>query len=198
MAEEARERLLQVALELFVERGYAATTVREIVEGAGVTKPVLYYHFKNKEGLYLEIMNGISRIFEERVKELGNSTGTIKERMIHFLTGLLDGAVHNIEAVKLAYSIYFGPPQGAPFVDFNLFFDKILEIVESLIQEGIKCKELGSCDTLLTSWAIVGAYNTIMEEQLCRAQPRIGRAGLVQIISFQLDATHNKKEKWNA
>lgn len=195
MAEDARERLFKVALELFVERGYAATTVREIVEAAGVTKPVLYYHYKNKEGLYLEIMGGITRIFEERVKELGNSPGSIKARIVHFLTGLLDGALQNIDAVRLAYAIYFGPPQGAPFVDFEHFFDQILEIVESLIEEGIESRELAPCDSRLSAWTIVGVYNTIMEEQLCRKKPRIGREELITIISLQLDADHEEKEK---
>ena len=56
-----RERLLREALRLFTERGYAATTVREIVAAAGVTKPVLYYYFGSKEGLYLEIMGASAR-----------------------------------------------------------------------------------------------------------------------------------------
>jgi TetR/AcrR family transcriptional regulator len=40
---EVRKRLLKAALELFTKKGFAATSVREIVEIAGVTKPVLYY-----------------------------------------------------------------------------------------------------------------------------------------------------------
>ena len=52
----ARQRLLNSAAELFNSKGYAATTVREIVKAAGVTKPVLYYYFRNKEGIFLELM----------------------------------------------------------------------------------------------------------------------------------------------
>ena len=51
-----RRKLLAGAAELFTRKGYAATTVREIVAAAGVTKPVLYYYFHNKEGIYLELM----------------------------------------------------------------------------------------------------------------------------------------------
>jgi AcrR family transcriptional regulator len=47
-----KERIERCALELFAERGYANTSVREIVEAAGVTKPTMYYYFKNKEQLY--------------------------------------------------------------------------------------------------------------------------------------------------
>ena len=42
-------RVLKSAIKLFSEKGYSATTIREIIAEAGVTRPVLYYYFKNKE-----------------------------------------------------------------------------------------------------------------------------------------------------
>jgi TetR/AcrR family transcriptional regulator len=51
-----RNRILDIALELFAVKGYDATGVAEITESAQVSKPVLYYHFKNKEGLLKEIL----------------------------------------------------------------------------------------------------------------------------------------------
>ena len=47
----ARERLLEVATRLFTEHGYEGTPVSRIVREAGVTMPVLYYHFGNKSEL---------------------------------------------------------------------------------------------------------------------------------------------------
>ena len=54
-----RQRLMDSAVLLFTTRGYAATSVREIVEMAGVTKPALYYHFDSKEGIYLAILDDL-------------------------------------------------------------------------------------------------------------------------------------------
>ena len=48
---EVARQIARAAARLFAERGYDATSVREIVEAAGVTKPTLYYHFGSKEGL---------------------------------------------------------------------------------------------------------------------------------------------------
>ena len=42
----ARERLLETATDIFAKKGYAGTSVREIVNRAGVSKPVLYYYFQ--------------------------------------------------------------------------------------------------------------------------------------------------------
>jgi len=48
---DTRERIQQVALELFAEQGYERTSLREIAERLGVTKAALYYHFKSKEDI---------------------------------------------------------------------------------------------------------------------------------------------------
>src|SRR5262247_2597927 len=48
---DTRGRIQHVALELFTEQGYEATSLREIAERLGVTKAALYYHFKTKEDI---------------------------------------------------------------------------------------------------------------------------------------------------
>jgi AcrR family transcriptional regulator len=61
---DTRERILDVALELFNEKGYDATSLREIAERLGVTKAALYYHFERKEDIFLELhlrLHGIGR-----------------------------------------------------------------------------------------------------------------------------------------
>lgn len=50
-----RERILDVALELFNEQGYDKTSLREIADRLGVTKAALYYHFERKEDILLEL-----------------------------------------------------------------------------------------------------------------------------------------------
>jgi AcrR family transcriptional regulator len=52
---EMRERILDVALELFNEQGYDKTSLREIAERLDVTKAALYYHFERKEDILLEL-----------------------------------------------------------------------------------------------------------------------------------------------
>jgi AcrR family transcriptional regulator len=59
-AGDTRERIKQVAIELFTEQGYEQTSLREIAERLGVTKAALYYHFKSKEEI-------VSAFVEERV-----------------------------------------------------------------------------------------------------------------------------------
>ena len=62
-ADARRRQLFEVALTLFSEHGYAATTMDDIAEAAGVTKPLVYQHFESKRALYLELMD----VFSQRV-----------------------------------------------------------------------------------------------------------------------------------
>src|SRR5271170_6815279 len=60
-AEQRRQQLFSVAIELFAQRGYRATTMDDIAEAAGVTKPLVYQHFSSKRALYLELVNSIAQ-----------------------------------------------------------------------------------------------------------------------------------------
>jgi AcrR family transcriptional regulator len=52
---DTRERILDVALELFTDQGYDKTSLREIAERLGITKAALYYHFERKEDMLLAL-----------------------------------------------------------------------------------------------------------------------------------------------
>jgi AcrR family transcriptional regulator len=60
-AGQRRRQLFAVALELFAQRGYRATTMDDIANAAGVTKPLLYQHFSSKRALYLELVDSIAK-----------------------------------------------------------------------------------------------------------------------------------------
>jgi AcrR family transcriptional regulator len=171
--DNVRERLLASALTLFNNRGYAATSVREIVQAAGVTKPVLYYYFGSKEGIYLELMNSSFAQFDASLARMTTISGTAAEKIVHFCSLLLALVIERLEVVRLMYAIYYGPPQGAPPIDFEDYYSKIVSTVEALVEEGITRGELAVGDTGAAAWIVVSILNTTMEEQLCQASPRI-------------------------
>jgi AcrR family transcriptional regulator len=54
---QRREQLLDVGRSLFAERGFDGTSIEEIASRAGVSKPVVYEHFRSKEGLYAVVVD---------------------------------------------------------------------------------------------------------------------------------------------
>lgn len=182
-----RDRLLSAALQLFSRRGYASTSVREIVESAGVSKPTLYYYFKNKEGIYLALMESSYKIFSERMQLLMGAEGSVRARLETFCLGVFDGFVEYIDVVRFIYAIYFGPPQGAPEFKHDQAYDWILDSIGTLVKEGIDCGEFRSGNPDDLTWATLGCLNTCMEEQLCKVGPRVDRASFVRILKLILD-----------
>ena len=163
---DARERLLKAALTLFTQRGYAATTVRELVEAAGVTKPVLYYYFGSKEGIYLELLryhfSNIELMFDYYLK----SSGRVRGRMIDLFDRIFTFVLENKDFIRLMHSIYYGPPQVAPFFDFDAFYGKIHGFVTKIIEEGIRNEEFQDRDTSDMAWIIIGVVLLAMEDQI--------------------------------
>ncbi|MGW2123319.1 TetR/AcrR family transcriptional regulator [Streptomyces sp. SM1] len=63
-----RQRIQDVALDLFAEQGYEKTSLREIAEHLDVTKAALYYHFKTKEEILVGIFEDLSLPMEELIE----------------------------------------------------------------------------------------------------------------------------------
>lgn len=180
-----RQRLLDAALQLFSTKGYAATSVRELVEAAGVTKPVLYYYFKNKEGLYLALMGDALGDFFQVAEQARTAPGSVTERICGYCTALLDIFIERLPVARLVYAIYYGPPQGAPHIDFEASFSTMLAHMEQLVSEGISTCEFREVDPVDTAWAIVALLNTAMEEQFNQTKPvRVDRAGLLRLLAL--------------
>jgi AcrR family transcriptional regulator len=65
-----RERILDIALELFVTRGYDKTSLRDIAERLGTTKAALYYHFERKQDILLELHLRLHALGRDALEQL--------------------------------------------------------------------------------------------------------------------------------
>jgi AcrR family transcriptional regulator len=184
---EVRKRLLSGATALFASKGYAATTVREIVERAGVTKPVLYYYFRSKEGIYLDLMREPFGRFAVLVDETLHTGGSARERLFRLCLMAYDIFAENIDAARVMYSIYYGPPQGAPFVDFDAYHHQFQEAVLQVLREGIRDGEFRRVDLHDAMWAVIGPLNVAMEVGLCHPRQGIGRDGVRRVLELVLE-----------
>lgn len=80
-AEQRRTQLLEVAIELFAEHGFHATSMEDIADAAGVTKPVLYQHFPSKRALYRELIDEVDAQLTHRLVLATASAATGRERV---------------------------------------------------------------------------------------------------------------------
>lgn len=72
--ENLRERIMDASIRLFLTKGFAGATTRELIDAAGVSKGALYWYFKSKEKILEEILERISRELYDRAMEKARET----------------------------------------------------------------------------------------------------------------------------
>ena len=80
-APRRRRQLLTVALRVFAERGYHSTSMNDLADAAGVTKPVLYQHFRSKRALYLELLEDVGEQLRDAIDKATTEAGTPREQV---------------------------------------------------------------------------------------------------------------------
>lgn len=134
--QKAKKRLIKEATSLFAEKGYSATSVREIVERAGVTKPVLYYYFKNKEGMFYAILEEAYADLSDLLNRQLAFKGSFFEKTIEFSHCFYDLVMANTELNRMIHTSLFGPPKGAPIFDFERYHIRIVDFFKTIYEEG--------------------------------------------------------------
>lgn len=142
----ARQRLLETATELFAEKGYAGTSVREIVDRAGVSKPVLYYYFKSKEGLFYAILEWAADVQQTILNEIFATSGTLLDRFIYFYRRVLEGVEEYRHLYKMIHGLIYGPPQGTPEYDFPKYQRRMFDAVKRIYTNGLTGGDVQAVD----------------------------------------------------
>jgi len=84
-----KSRIVQAAKREFARRGFDATSIRQIVAEARVTKPVLYYYFKNKGHLFLSLLEEAIAPLCDEVERIAGGEGGARERMAGIIAAIL-------------------------------------------------------------------------------------------------------------
>lgn len=94
LGEATRDRILRLADALFARRGYAAVSMRDVALAAGVTKPALYYHFRDKDALFTECLLIHQLRLGERLRDALAGSQTLADRATAAAAALITGAAH--------------------------------------------------------------------------------------------------------
>lgn len=97
-----RERLLEAAIRVVAEKGYAATTVADLTREAGISRTTFYAMFDDKEGCFLAAYDRIVDVLVRRVAAAYESEGTWPERARAGLTALLEALAEEPDVARLA------------------------------------------------------------------------------------------------
>jgi len=133
-----RDELLALAARMFAERGFLATTVRDIADAAGILSGSLYHHFDSKESMVDEILHGFLDELFGRYREItgaGQAPRAALEAVVVASFECIDRS-HDAVAIYQREAVYL-----AKFERFGYLTERNVEFRKmwvGLLEEGIR------------------------------------------------------------
>ena len=84
-AEQTRLKILKAALDLFVEKGYERTTFEDVAQRIGLTKGAVYWHFKSKPDLLMDVVVHMMALHADMLGRALSEPSTLEELRDHFI-----------------------------------------------------------------------------------------------------------------
>lgn len=132
--QQAKENILEAAMELFIRKGYHATSISDIAEQAGISKGLLYNYFKGKEALLATMVE--ARVGEMvEVMDRARAINKPAEQLKHIIEGAIDNVYKKPEVFRFYLHL-----QTQPEADQELFKHSRFLIEENAKQFEFQCK----------------------------------------------------------
>jgi AcrR family transcriptional regulator len=192
-----RQHILQAALKSFARCGYAATSVQQIVDHAGVSKPALYYYFADKAQLFQAL---VDQAHDERyrlMRAAAHRGHTVAEKLEQIVTAIFEFSLRNRELMRLAFATAFAASGESPgSVKCLEKGRRNFALVRSLIEAGQASGELDrrfSVDDL--AMGIYGQLNSYVMVRLLVPDCPLDRRTAKQIVRLFLQGAAGPQDK---
>lgn len=151
-----REKILDTAKRLFIQHGYHGLAMREIAERLGVTKPALYYHFKDKEELFLAILNENLNQIERGLDAIRAKNVAGDEELYSFIQLVLDQPAEDRAVIVLEIQEAKQLSEAARMTFYHSYEEKFISKIRSIFILGIEQGDFRDIDPAIATWTLLG------------------------------------------
>ena len=153
-----REAVLRTAASMFCERGYTATQMDDVARQLGVTKPTIYYYFKNKEDVLVACFEVGFEQIESTVRDVSHAKDGA-ERLRRVLEAYAKIMMQDFGkcTVRIPTADMSEESRKRIAIQRRKFDDKIRSLVKDAIADG----SIPECDPKIATFAILGSLNWI-------------------------------------
>jgi AcrR family transcriptional regulator len=156
---DVRERIFLSALRHFSQKGFAATSLREVSLDAQTTKPMIYYYFGSKEGLYGSIVREILEEMANAIRASVPRHASAVERVMAYCERYIEYFLAKEEVIALVLREVFGLG-GAPMAEFaRTLGEQVRQPLDEILREGMESGEFRNDHVTVCATAITGIMN---------------------------------------
>ena len=156
------DEILAAAARIFREKGYHATSVRDIAESVGLLKGSLYHYIRSKEELLVRLFDGALEDTVRELETIASREVSAGERLRDMVGAYVLSLTNNLDAVGL----YLREWRALPPPDLARLRARrraMRASFESVIAEGARRREFAAGDEKISALAILGMCNWLFE-----------------------------------
>lgn len=158
MHADTRQRLLDIAEQLFAERGFYGVSIAAIASEVGLTKQGLLHYFNSKEKLYGAIVQRISDDFQDHQREALQASEDPAERLEKFYAALAEPTETNVQRTRLLMRELLDNNERAAKAE-NWYLRPFLDRLISMVKDVNKSEKLSDAEALAYGYQLLGAVN---------------------------------------
>ena len=150
------DRIIEHATRLFVARGYAGISMREIAEAVGISKAGLYHHFADKEALFMAILTANLDRIEKLIRSAQQEGATTREQVSQMMRAIMAQAPNQRAIIRLASQEMSQLSQEARAQFGRTYQEKFIRQVEAMLRAGVERGELKPVNVRVATWLLLG------------------------------------------
>lgn len=169
-----RERILLAARRLFAESGYRGLSMREIADAAGVTKAALYYHFRDKEALFVAVIHAMVQEFGAMAAAAQLGAPTQRAAIEQIVCAIMAQPPEQKALTQLVSQELYQLAEAHRAVLVEEYHRLFLAKLHEVLARGVEAGEFRTLDPVVTTWALLGMLQPFF------APTTMGRASRTQ------------------
>ncbi|HSM55571.1 MAG TPA: TetR/AcrR family transcriptional regulator [Candidatus Sulfomarinibacteraceae bacterium] len=168
--QSTRDRILDAALNIFSSKGYHDTRLDEIVDASETSKGAIYFHFPNKERLFLALVDQFADLLERRVTEAIEQTPPGMGRVRVALETTLDtfSKYRRPAKILLVQAVGLGTTFENKRLEIN---ERFADLIATYLQEAVEVGDIEAVDTNVVSYAWMGAIYSVVIRWVYTGEP---------------------------
>jgi AcrR family transcriptional regulator len=167
------ERILRTALDLFAVRGYDATSVREICEAAGITKPTLYHFYKSKDGVLRALVAAGFEQFRGIVDRGLAAPGPFRGRLKIITRAVFEQASRQPLLWRFIHGVIWAPPGTTEPPNCTEFHEGIVGSIALAAEEAVTRGEFAPGPLDVRMLVVMGAISEAATGYVISGRPEL-------------------------
>ena len=155
-----KRKIFEIAMKLFSEKGYDATSIEEITATVGVAKGTLYYHFNSKEEIFNFLVEEGMKLLKNSIEIKTSKSKTTKDKIKAIILIQIKGIVKYENMLSIIFSQIYGNESKNKLCQDKV--NEYIEVIEKIINEGVEKGEINKCNSKLMAYTIFSLTSSIM------------------------------------